>query len=277
MVRVGDSRLGVFALNAILAAVLVFMAAPILIVFINSFNQSPFNVWPPSGFTLNWYSKVLSSPSFQRGMVNTLIVGFSSTTLVLALGTPIAYALARFSFTGKGILRGILFGPMIVPRVAIGFSLFILFFATHSGLYGTLLGLAIAHSVLMLPFVISVLVANLGEVDPSLEEAARDLGAGPLQAFRLAVLPQMRPGLIVAALFAFTTSLDEVETTIFVVKPVVNTLPIEMYLYLEQYQDPTIAALSSLLIGVSFVIALGGMFFLRGGTVLRFMSGGGAR
>jgi putative spermidine/putrescine transport system permease protein len=274
---VGETRIGVFALNAILVFVLMFMAAPIAIVIVNSFNASSFNVWPPTGFTLQWYAKSLSSPAFQRGMLNSVIAGTSSTVLVLLLGTPIAYALARFRFEGKAAIRAVLFGPMIVPRVAIGFALFVLFIASRSGLYGTMTGLVLAHAVLMLPFAVAVLVANLGEVDPSLEEAARDLGAGPVEAFRLAALPQMRPGLLVAGLFAFITSFDEVETTIFLVKPVVHTLPVEMYLYLEQYQDPTLAALSTLLIGMSLLLVATALLSLRGGTVLRYVAGGGAR
>jgi putative spermidine/putrescine transport system permease protein len=275
MARAGETRLGVGALNAILIAVLIFMAAPIVIVGVNSFNASPFNVWPPSGFTIAWYVKALSSPLFQRGAVNSLIAGSLSTALVLILGAPMAYALARFRFEGKAAIRALLLGPLIVPRVAVGFSLFVLFIASRAGLYGTMTGIVLGHAVLMLPFVVSVLVANIGEVDPTLEEAARDLGAGAAGAFLEVVLPQMRPGLVVAGLFAFITSFDEVETTIFLAKPAVNTLPIEMYLYLDQYQDPTLAALSTLLIGLSLLLVGGGLLVAKR-SALRFIAGGKA-
>lgn len=254
MVAAGESHLRLALLRAALLCVLVFMAAPIIIVVINSFNASPFNIWPPTGLTTSWYARALASPQFQRGMVNSIVAGVLSTALVLLLGTPAAYALARFHFRGASAVRAVLMGPLVVPRVAIGFALFVLFIASRSGLYGTMSGVVIGHAVLMLPFVTTVLTANLGEVDPALEEAARDLGASPVGAFLRVVLPQMRSGLIIAALFAFITSFDEVETTIFLTKPTVNTLPIEMYLYLDQHQDPTIAALSALLIGVSFLL-----------------------
>ena len=259
-----------------LACVLIFMAAPIVIVVVNSFNASPFNIWPPSGFTLDWYARALGSPAFQRGMVNSVVIGILSTALVLLVGTPMAYALARFDFPGAKAVRAVLLGPLVVPRVAIGFALFVLFIATRSGLYGTVPGVVIGHAVLMLPFVVAVLVANLGEVDPAFEEAARDLGAGPVTAFVKVVLPQIRPGLVVAGLFAFITSFDEVETTIFLVKPAVNTLPIEMYLYLDQNQDPTLAALSTLLIALSFVLLCGGLFLAKTSALRFLLRGRGA-
>jgi len=271
----GESRIGVALLRAGLLCVLVFMAAPIVIVVVNSFNASPFNIWPPTGLTTSWYAKALASPQFQRGMVNSVIAGVLSTALVLVLGTPAAYALARFHFRGASAVRAILMGPLVVPRVAIGFALFVLFIASRSGLYGSMTGIVLGHAVLMLPFVTTVLAANLGEIDPALEEAARDLGASPVGAFLRVVLPQMRSGLIIAGLFAFITSFDEVETTIFLTKPAVNTLPIEMYLYLDQYQDPTIAALSALLIGVSFLL-LGVGLAATGRGSLRLLLGGRA-
>lgn len=274
--RAGDSRSALVLLRLILGAVLVFMAAPILIVVVNSFNASPFNVWPPSGFTLEWYQKALTMPEFQRGFVNSIIAGILSTLIVLLVGTPLSYAIVRIVFRGKSLLRGVLLGPLVIPRIAIGFALFVLYIATGSGLYGTMFGVVLGHALLMLPFVVSVLVANLGEVDPIVEEAARDLGAGPVRAFVLVVLPQIRPGLIVSGLLAFITSFDEVETTIFLVKPVVNTLPIEMYLYLDQNQDPTLAALSTLLIALSMLLVLGGLVFAKRGSLRLLLGGRGA-
>lgn len=272
------SALKRWSLNILLAIVLVFMLAPILIVVVNSFNASAFNAWPPQGFTLDWYRKVLSNPAFQRGTVNSMIIGVISTLIVLLVGTPLAYGLARIRIGGIAVLKATLFSPLIVPRVAIGFALFVLFIAmgtlTGIRLYGTFTGVILAHCVLMLPFVVAILTASFGEVDPIVEEAARDLGATPLQAFRLAVLPQIRGALLVSGIFAFITSFDEVETTLFVVRPAVNTLPVEMYHYLEQYQDPAIAALSTLLIGFTFLVVLVVPFFVRGSDLFRMMASG---
>lgn len=267
-----------WSLNTLLVLVLAFMLAPILIVFVNSFNTSPFNAWPPQGFTLDWYRKVLANPSFQRGMLNSLLIGTVATVIVLALGTPLAYGLARMRIPGLAAFKSVLFSPLIVPRVAIGFAMFVLYVSLGSltGIrpYGTFWGVVLAHCVLMLPFVVAILAASFGEVDPIVEEAARDLGATPLQAYRLAVLPQIRGALLVSGIFAFITSFDEVETTLFIVRPAINTLPVEMYNYLEQYQDPAIAALSALLIGFTFLVVLAVPFFVRGGELFRMFASG---
>ncbi|KAA0971983.1 ABC transporter permease [Aureimonas fodinaquatilis] len=273
-----ESILKRWSLNILLALVLAFMLAPILIVFVNSFNSSAFNAWPPQGFTLDWYRKVLANPAFQRGTINSLLIGTVSTAIVLVLGTPLAYGLARLNIPGLAALKSVLFAPLVVPRVAIGFALFVLFvtFGMLTGIrpYGTFWGVVLAHSVLMLPFVVAILAASFGEVDPIVEEAARDLGATPLQAFRLAVLPQVKGALLVSSIFAFITSFDEVETTLFVVRPAINTLPVEMYNYLEQYQDPSIAALSVLLIAFTFLVVLVIPFFVKGGDLFRMFASG---
>jgi putative spermidine/putrescine transport system permease protein len=269
-----DSLFERIALQGILLLVILFMLAPILIVVVNSFNSSPFNAWPPQGFTLDWYSRVLANPAFQLGAYNSLVIGVSSTVLVLAVGMPIAYAMARFRITGLAALKSVLFAPLIIPRVAIGFAMFALCITVGHGLYGSLLAIILAHSVLMLPFVVTILLASFGEVDPIAEEAARDLGATPMQAFRLATLPQISGALVVSAVFSFITSFDEVETTLFLAKPQSTTLPVEMYHYLEQYQDPTIAALSTLLIAFTILILLVVPFVVRGSALMKLMGGG---
>jgi putative spermidine/putrescine transport system permease protein len=273
--RIGESRAARQARHVFLVAVLVFMAAPSVIVVINAFNASPFSIWPPTGLTLDWFHRGLGYAPFQRGLANALWIALATSLLVLAVGTPIAYAVSRILFRGKRLLRALVAGPLVVPRAAIGFALFVLFLVTRSGLHGTIQGMVLGHAILSLPFVVAILAANLGEIDPMLEEAARDLGATPLQAFRLAVLPQLRGGLLVAFLFAFITSFDEVETSLFLTRPVVNTLPVEMYFYLDQYQDPTIAAVSTLLILFSVLLMLFAILALRGRNLLKLMTGSG--
>lgn len=273
-----ESAIKRWMLHIILALILLFMLAPILIVIINSFNASAFNVWPPQDFTLDWYRKVLNDEGFQKGMLNSMIIGMVSTTVVLLLGLPIAWALTRFKAKGFAAVRLAIFSPLVVPRVAIGFAVFVLFVtlgtATGLRLYGTYTGIILAHSMVMLPFVVTILVASLGEVDPIVEEAARDLGATPLQTFFLSVLPQIKGALIIAGILAFITSFDEVEMTLFIVKPAVNTLPIELYHHLDQYQDPSIAAISTLLIAFTFLLAFVIPFMAKGNELLRMMTSG---
>src|SRR5438094_461603 len=132
--------------------------------------------------------------------------------------------------------------------------------------------LVFVHAMLALPFAIALLAASLVNVNRTLEEAAMDLGAGPLRTFWSVTLPQIRAGLIIAAVFAFITSFDETEASIFLVRPSNLTLPVQMFLYLEQYQNPTLAALSTLLVGLTVVLVVGALRFVRGAEIARLVA-----
>jgi putative spermidine/putrescine transport system permease protein len=264
-------------LYAIFALVLLFMAAPLIIVVVNSFNSSAYSEWPPAGFSTRWYAAVLGYQPFAAGFRISVLVGAGATLVSLAAGAMAAFALVRFRLRGARLLQTLYFSPLTVPRVAVGFALFTLFIATRSQLYGTLQGLVLAHALVVLPFVITIFAANLGGIDPVYEEAARDLGATRLRVFWSITLPQMRTGFIVAALFAFITSFDELEMSIFLVRPQVQTLPISMFFYLEQQQTPTLAALSTLLIALAVGLVLIALPFLLRGNWARLITIGGER
>lgn len=238
------------------ALVLVFMAAPLVIVVVNSFNKSPYSRWPPEGFSTEWYRTVFHHQPFLDGLMNSLKVGLGATAAALVLGAMAAYALTRYKIVGRRIVQMAYFAPLTVPRVAIGFAIFALYITTRSSLYGSLRGLIVAHTLLVLPFVVTIFISTIGGIDPVFEEAARDLGAGRIRTFLKVTLPQMQTGLIVAALFAFITSFDELEMSIFLVRPQTNTLPVTMFHYLEQQQTPALAALSSLLIAATVGLVL---------------------
>jgi putative spermidine/putrescine transport system permease protein len=236
--------------------VLVFMAAPLVIIIINAFNKSPYSEWPPQGFSTEWFSTVFHYEAFRKSLYISLKVGVGATLLALVIGSLASYALVRYKIVGKQVIQGAFFAPLTVPRVAIGFSIFALYITWHRSLYGSISGLVLAHLLLVLPFVVSIFVATMGSIDPVFEEAARDLGAGRVRTFFKVTLPQMRIALIVAAVFAFITSFDELEMSIFLVRPATNTLPVEMFLYLEQQQTPALAALSAMLIAVTIGLVL---------------------
>jgi putative spermidine/putrescine transport system permease protein len=268
-------------LYVVFVLVLLFMVAPLVIVIVNSFNASAYSEWPPTGFSTKWYAAVLAYPAFASGAEISVIVGAGASVVSLIVGAMAAFALVRFRIPGARLVQTLYFAPLTVPRVAIGFALFSLFIASGSQLYGTLQGLIIAHTLVVMPFVITIFVSNLGGIDPVYEEAARDLGAGRLRVFWSVTLPQMRTGFVVAALFAFVTSFDELEMSIFLVRPQVQTLPISMFFYLEQQQTPTLAALSTLLIALAIGLVLIALPFLlrgRGGwSRLITIGGGGGR
>ena len=258
------------ALRIVLFAVLAFILSPLVFVVINSFNGSAFNSFPPEGFSLQWYRFVLGYGPFRDGMVNSLVIATASMLVAVTAGMLAALALVRGKVRARGILSAFFLSPLVVPRVAIGIAVFILLIRLR--LLGTTTSLVLVHAMLSLPFAIVLLTASLVSVNRTLEEAAMDLGAGPLRTFWQVTLPQIRAGIIVAAVFAFITSFDETEASIFLVRPSNATLPVQMFLYLEQYQNPTLAALSTLLIALTVALVIVAMRFVRGAELARLVA-----
>jgi putative spermidine/putrescine transport system permease protein len=259
-------RLGRVGLYVFLVLGLAFMVLPIAIVVVNSFNSSSFGEWPPPGFSTRWYGNLFHNAGFGGPAVRSIELAFAATASSLVLGTLAALAIARFRFPGRRAVQGYVAAPLIVPKVAIGIAAFILFLKV--GWYGSFGSLVLAHAVITLPFVITLAVAGFARVDRMLEEAAADLGAVPRQVLLRATLPQMRGTMIAAAVFSFIISFDELDASIFLVGQQTNTLPTAMFIYMEKYQDPTLAAVSTLLIGaalagaaaIAFLIArIGGL------------------
>ena len=258
------------AFRAVLVLVLAFILSPLLFVFVNSFNGSDFNSFPPQGFSLRWYQFVLGYVPFREGMANSLLIALATTAVAIPAGMLAALAIARGKIRARGVLNAFFLAPLVIPRVAIGIAVFILLIRLH--FFGTTGSLVLVHAMLALPFAIALLAASLVNVNRTLEEASMDLGAGPLRTFWSVTLPQIRAGLIVAAVFAFITSFDETEASIFLVRPSNLTLPVQMFLYLEQYQNPTLAALSTLLVGLTVALVVGALRFVRGAEIARLVA-----
>lgn len=262
------------ALTGFLALLLLFIAAPIIIVIVNSFNSVPYSIFPPQGFSLRWYRNLLELREFHRAFTNSLLIAGGATALALLCGIPASLVLVRSRLPALGVLKAFFLSPIVAPKVVLGVALLILFLRMR--IFATLGSIVLAHAVLTLPFVIAMISASLVNLDRSLEEAAMDLGARPLQVFLLVTLPQIRTGVVVATAFSFIISWDQLETTIFLVRPALHTLPIEMFIYMERWQDPTLAALSTVLI---LLTALGLAIFsllLRGLDLTRYLRGGAA-
>ena len=246
-----------------LGIVILFIISPIVIVVVQSFGHSQFSIFPPKEFSLRWYSNLIHRPmeraerltdhNFWRGARLSLMIAFVSMVITLIVATLASMAFVRHKFIGKNILRMIYMSPAVIPRVAIGLSLFVFFLKL--GIYGNPLTLILTHTILILPFAFLIISATLINVDRSLEEAAMDLGASPIRTFFKVTIHQMSSGLATAAVLIFVLSFDEVETTMFVVRHDYQTLPIEMFNYMERWQDPTIAALSTFLIAMSFILS----------------------
>jgi putative spermidine/putrescine transport system permease protein len=184
-----------------------------------------------------------------------------ATAGALVIGTMAAYALVRYPLPMPSLLKAFLLAPIVMPKIVLGVALFMFF--VRIKMFGSYSSLLLTHMLIVLPFVISLVSAALYNFDWTLQEAAMDLGARPLQTFVRVVLPEISVSMVVAAVFAFVTSFDQVETTLFLVRTDTNTLPIEMFLYLQKWQDPTIAALSSVLILFAISIVAGLALVLR--------------
>lgn len=236
-----------------LGCVEVFVLAPMVIVAIESFSSVSYGTWPPPGLSTRWYTNLLSQPGLGEATLLSLEVAVATTVIATFIGTLISISLVRHAPPGRKLIEALTLSPAVVPKVAFGFAGFV--YLHRVGLFGGIAGLIAAHVVIVLPFVTVVVTSALVNADDALDAAARDLGAAPARAFRLATLPQIRPALLASALFAFVISFDEVDTTIFLLAPDQNTLPVWMYTYMQKYQDPTLAALSTILIAAALILA----------------------
>lgn len=268
-----DRGLGTVGLYVWLVLVLVFMVAPIFFVFVYAFSSVSYAIFPPPGLSLQWFQKLFRQTDLLRAAVNSLTVAGIATAVSLVVGTLAAMALVRYRFFGREGLRAIFFAPLIVPRIAFGVGMLVYVVVLRR--FGGLDSLILAHLMLTLPFAISILSANLVAVERVLEEAAQDLGATPVQTFFKVTLPQIRTGLVVSGFFAFIISWDQVETSLFLVKTQNMTLPVAMFYYIQRYQDPVIAALSTFLIGIGILGAVIGVSTANPQQLTRLLGAGG--
>jgi spermidine/putrescine transport system permease protein len=228
--------------------VFLFFYLPIAILVLFSFNQSKLNiVW--TGFTLDWYAALWSDTVLVRTLKNSLIVACTTTVISVLLGTAGGWLLYRFRYRGSGLLETLIFMPMIVPEVILGVSLLILFVTI--GLQLGYTTIVISHVTFCFPFVMAAVQARLAGLDPALEEAALDLGATPLQAFTKVLVPYLMPAIVSGALMSFTLSLDELIVTYFTASAGTRTLPLEIFGRVKKGLDPSLNAISTVLIAVT--------------------------
>jgi spermidine/putrescine transport system permease protein len=233
------------------ALVYLFLYAPIAVLVVFSFNaarQTAF--W--DGFTLDWYQRVLADGALLHSARNSLLVAGLTTAAAVLLGTPAALGLARHEFRGKGATQALLYLPVIVPEVVLGAALVTFFGAVELRL--SLWTVVIAHVVFSVSYVAIVVRARLAGLDPSLEEAARDLGAGPFETLRRVTLPLAAPGIVASALLVFTLSIDDYVITSFVAGVGATTLPLHIYSMLKVGVTPEVNAVSTLLLAGTIIL-----------------------
>jgi spermidine/putrescine transport system permease protein len=239
-------------------AVFAFLYIPIVLLVVYSFNDSRLNLqW--AGFTTKWYGMLFGNQVLLRAFYNSLIVAGATTALSVILGTTAAWLLHRYRFPAQRTIGLLIFIPMVMPEVLMGVSLLVLFVSLGIPLgYTTLI---IAHTTFCFPFVLVGVQARLQGIDPALEEAALDLGATPLKAFWLVIVPYLMPAIIAGALMAFTLSFDEYIVTVFTSGAASQTLPLKVYGMVRVGLNPQLNALSTLFIAATAVIVIAAQFF----------------
>jgi putative spermidine/putrescine transport system permease protein len=253
-------KAGQVGLYGLCALIFLFLLAPIVVIVPLSFNSGSFLTYPLEGLSLRWYQDFFTSPRWLPALHNSITVATATTLLATPLGTVAALGLVRANFALKPLVVGFLISPMIVPTIITAIAVY--FAYSPLGLTGSLVGLVLSHTVLATPFVVIVVHATLQSFDGTLWRAGASLGARPTTVFRRIVLPLIAPGVVSGALFAFTTSFDELVTTIFLAGPEQRTLPLQMFDGVREQISPTITAAATLLIAVSIVV-LGTVELLR--------------
>jgi len=239
--------------NLFIILVFFFLYLPILVLVVFSFNTSKMNI-VFEGFTLKWYQTLLKNRSLLEAFGNTLIVSFVSTTVSTIIGTLSAYALRKYQFFGKKLIVKLLYIPIVIPEIVLGISLLSVYtlFQLDLGL-GTLI---LSHIAFSIPYVIISVKSVLDQLNPQLEDSAKDLGASPFRVFWNVTLPNLIPGITSGAMLAFTLSLDDVVISYFTAGPGSNTLPLKIYSMIKTGITPDVNALSTIILIVTLSILM---------------------
>ena len=247
-----------FWLYVVAAIVMFLLVVPTVIVIPMSFSDSQYLEFPPSKWSLRWYTEYFESSKWMRATVTSLQVGVLTMLLATPLGTMAAYALFVSGHRAAQAIFVFLITPMIVPVILIAIGTFYAY--GRVGLNNTITGLVLAHTALAAPLVMIVITAALRTYDLNQERVARSLGASRVKAFFVITLPQIKFSVLTAALLSFLTSFDEVIIAIFISGGSNATLTKHMFSALRDYIDPTIAAISTILILISTILLLATQF-----------------
>lgn len=238
------------AMTLVSLIVLFIITFPLVVASLTSFNPTAEAAFPPQGLSLRWFENMFRESDLVAAFWFSLVLAVTTTILSLVLGGMSAFALTRGSFFGKTAIDAMLMSPLLVPQVIIGLSFLILFVRIDAT--QPFANLLLLHLTLTLPYALRVIRSGLARVDPKLEEAAKGLGASGFQSAVMVTVPQIRPSLAVAAFFCFVVSFDNFTASAFVTISGA-TLPIKMFFYIESNVDPTISAISALLIASTAV------------------------
>jgi putative spermidine/putrescine transport system permease protein len=249
------SRTAKVGLLAIVGFILAFMYIPLFVVILNSFNEAQLSSWPIENFSLYWWEFAASYEPIRLALLNSVIVATAAMVIASLLGTLVAFALNRYEFFGKSTVNLLVVLPIALPGVVTGVA----FSNTYSNFLSPLgidigyFGLIVSHATFCIVMVFNNVFARLKRMNPSLQEASMDLGAGLWETFRLVTFPQFRSSFIAGALLAFALSFDEVYVTIFTAPPGVDTLPLWI---LKEMARPNQASVVNVVATVVILLSL---------------------
>lgn len=241
-------RLWLYILTAL---ILLFLVVPTLIVVPMSFSSANSLAFPPPGWSLRWYQNFFEQDKWLTAALVSLRTAFGTMIVATTVGTAAAYSLHVGKFALRGTIYATLAAPLAIPAILLAIGLFFVY--ASAGLLNTTAGLITAHTLVAIPFVLITMTAGFKSYDMSQEMVARSLGANRLTAFLTVTLPQVKFSLISAALLAFIVSFDEVVVSVFVSGGDVSTLTKVMFQTLRDDIDPTIAAVSTLMLVIATV------------------------
>jgi spermidine/putrescine transport system permease protein len=251
-------------LAALALVVYAFLYAPILVLAALSFNASRLSAsW--DGFTFGWYVKAATNPSILSALRNSLLVGFAATAIATICGTAAALAMHRHRFRRAGVVHAAVLLPTVAPEIVLAASLLLLF--ASAGMRLGFTTVILAHVAFTVSYAFVVVKARIAGFDRSLEEAAMDLGAGPVRTFVLVTLPAIAPAVFAAALLAFALSIDDYVVTSFVAGVGSTTLPLQIYSMVKTGVSPEINAVSTVLLAATGLLLLAAFLLEQGRSV----------
>lgn len=246
--------------RAFVVLMYLFMLSPLIFVVWLSFFKDAILYFPPSGYTLSWYHKAINDSAFVNGFITSFQVAVIASICGVMLGVAAALGIIRYRFRGGNSINTLLLSPLLIPGIVAGVAIYLAYLRLENVLdmdvVGTYGGLVLAHICLTIPWTVRLVSASMHGLDPSIIEAARNLGAPSGVAFRRITLPMLRPAIVAASLFSFVVSFENLELSLSLVGPGRTTLPIAIMQYLEFNLDPTIAAVSALQILLLGIVML---------------------
>lgn len=240
------------AVTALGVLTLLFVLLPLPFIVLYSVSQSSYALLSPGGFTLHWFDTFFHNDRFMAALRNSLLISVITTVVAVAIALPTAIVAVRRPFPGRELMLAFVSAPLLVPGVISGTAA--LSFVSSTRIGTGFWPITVAMICFTLPLALRPLVANLSGLDADLEKAARNLGAGPKRAFWTITIPELTPGLVAGGTFAFVEAMDNFSITVFLTNISTTTLPVEAYSYIRDIDDPTVAAMATLLILLSVAI-----------------------